>query len=41
VCNHVCRLVVCRCEAQGQWLTTKMKVMRVRDDGLGAVKDER
>jgi hypothetical protein len=41
LCNHVCRLVVCRCGAHGQWSTTKVMVMRVRADGLGAAKDER
>jgi hypothetical protein len=40
LCNHVGWLVVCRCRAQGWWLTVKVKVMRVRADGLGAVKDE-
>jgi hypothetical protein len=40
LCNHICRLVVCRCGAQVRWLTAKVKVMRVRADGLGAVKDE-
>jgi hypothetical protein len=38
VCNHVSRLVVCRCGAQVRWSTAK--VMWVRADGLGAVKDE-
>jgi hypothetical protein len=32
--------VVGRCGAQGQWMTTKVKVMQVRGDGLGAMKDE-
>jgi hypothetical protein len=41
MCNHVGRLVVCRCGAQGWWSTVKVKVMRVRADGPGAVKDER
>jgi hypothetical protein len=41
VCNHVCRLVVCRCGTQGQWSTAKVKVMQVHADGPGAVKDER
>jgi hypothetical protein len=40
VCNHVSRLVVCRCGAQVRWSTAKVKVMRVRADGPGAVKDE-
>jgi hypothetical protein len=33
--------VVCRCGAQGPWSTTKVKVMRVRADEPGTVKDER
>jgi hypothetical protein len=40
MCNHADRLVVCRCGAQGQWLTAKVKVTRARADGPGAVKDE-
>jgi hypothetical protein len=40
LCNHVSRLVVCRCGAQGRWLTAKVLVMWVRVDGLGAVKEE-
>jgi hypothetical protein len=34
LCNHVGRLVVCR-------PTEKVKVMRVRGDGPGVVKNER
>jgi hypothetical protein len=40
MCNHVDRLVVCRCGAQGLWSTTEVKVTRARADELGAVKDE-
>jgi hypothetical protein len=39
-CNHVGRLVVCRCGAQGQWSMAEVKVMRACADGPGAVKDE-
>jgi hypothetical protein len=38
LCNHVGRLVVCRCGAQERWSTTEVKVMRARTDGPGAVK---
>jgi hypothetical protein len=31
--------VVCKCGAKGQWLTAKVKVMWVRVDGPGEVKD--
>jgi hypothetical protein len=31
---------VCRCGAQGRWSTAKVKVMRARADGPGAVKGE-
>jgi hypothetical protein len=45
LCNHVCRLVVGRCGAQGRWskakAKAKVKVMWVRADGSGATKDER
>jgi hypothetical protein len=41
LCNHVYRLVVCRCGVQGRWLMAKVKVMWARADGLGAMKDER
>jgi hypothetical protein len=40
MCNHVSRLVVCRCEAQRLWSVTKVKVMWIRADGPGAVKDK-
>jgi hypothetical protein len=40
MCNHVGQLVVCRCGAQGRWLTEEVKVMRARVDGPRAVKDE-
>jgi hypothetical protein len=40
LCNHVGRLVVCRCGAQERWLTAEVKVMRARADGPGAVKGE-
>jgi hypothetical protein len=40
MCNHIGRLVVCRCGAQGWWSTAKVKVMWVRADGPGLVKDE-
>jgi hypothetical protein len=33
-----CTLVVCMCAVQGRW---SVKIMRVRADGPGAVKDER
>jgi hypothetical protein len=38
--NDVSRLMMCRCGAQGRWSTMKVKVMQVRADGSGAVKDE-
>jgi hypothetical protein len=41
LCNHVYRLVVCRCGAQRWWSTAKMKYMRVRADRSRAVKGER
>jgi hypothetical protein len=41
LCNHVSRLVVCKCGTQIQWWTAKVKVMRVRVNGPGAVKDKR
>jgi hypothetical protein len=41
MCDHVRRIVVCRCGAQGRWSTMKVKVMQVGVDGLEAVKDER
>jgi hypothetical protein len=40
MCNHIGRFVVCRCGAQGLWLTTEVNVMRARVDGPRAVKDE-
>jgi hypothetical protein len=40
LCNHVSRLVVCRCGARERWLMVKVKVMRARADGPGAVKGE-
>jgi hypothetical protein len=40
MCNHVGRLVVCRCGAYGRWATTEVKVMWARGDGPGAVKDK-
>jgi hypothetical protein len=40
LCNHVSWLVVCRCGTQERWLTTKVKIMWVHVDGLGAAKDE-
>jgi hypothetical protein len=41
LCNHVYRPMVCRCGAQRWWSTVKVEVMRVRDEGLGVVKNER
>jgi hypothetical protein len=41
MCNHVGQLIVCRCGAQGWWSKAEVKIMRVRADGPGAVKDER
>jgi hypothetical protein len=38
--NHVDRLVVCMCGAQGRWLTVEVKVIRARADGSGAMNDE-
>jgi hypothetical protein len=38
LCNHVGRLVVCMCEAQGRWSTAVVKVMQARVDGLRAGK---
>ena len=32
--------MVCRCEAQERWSTAKVKVIWVRVDELGAMKDE-
>jgi hypothetical protein len=40
LCNHVSRLVVCRCGAQEQWSTAEVKVMRARADGPVEVKGE-
>jgi hypothetical protein len=40
LCNYVCRLVVCRCGAQGKWLTMKVMIMWVHADGPRAAKDE-
>jgi hypothetical protein len=41
LCNHVGRIVICRCGAQVLWSTTKVKVMQIRVDRPGAMKDER
>jgi hypothetical protein len=38
-CLSACGVQVCG--AQGQWSMTKVKVMRVRANGPGAVKNER
>jgi hypothetical protein len=40
MCNHVGRLVVCRCGAQWWWSKIKVKIIRDRANGLGGVKDE-
>ena len=40
LCNHAGWLAVCRCGAQGRWSTAKVKVMQVRADGPGVVKDD-
>jgi hypothetical protein len=40
MCNHVGRLVVCRCGAQGRWSTNEVKVMWARADGPRAMNDE-
>jgi hypothetical protein len=40
MCNHVGRLVVRMCGAQGWWSMTEVKGMRARADRSGAVKDE-
>jgi hypothetical protein len=40
LCNHVGRLVVCRCGPQGRWLTAEVKVIWACADGSGAVKGE-
>jgi hypothetical protein len=40
LCNHVGRLVVCRCGAQEWWSMAEVKVMRARADGPGVVKGE-
>jgi hypothetical protein len=40
LCNHVGRLVVCRCGAQERWSMAEVKVMRARADGSRAVKGE-
>jgi hypothetical protein len=40
LCNHVGRLVVCKCGEQGRWSTAEVKVMQARVDGPGAVKDK-
>jgi hypothetical protein len=39
--HHVGRLLVCKCGARVWSSTVKVKVMQVRANGLGAVKDER
>jgi hypothetical protein len=47
LCNHVGRLVVCRCGAQDWWSMAEVQVMRARADGpgvdhvTGVVKDWR
>jgi hypothetical protein len=38
--NHVSRLVMCRCGAQGWCSMVEVKVMRARADGPGVVKGE-
>jgi hypothetical protein len=38
LCNHVGRIVVCRCGAQEWWSMAKVKVMRARADGPRVVK---
>jgi hypothetical protein len=40
MCNHVGRLVVCRCRAQRLCSTVEVKIMRARANEPGAVKDE-
>jgi hypothetical protein len=40
MCNHVGRLVVRRCGAQGRWSTTEVTIMRACADGPGAVQDK-
>jgi hypothetical protein len=40
LCNHVSRLMVCRCGAQERWSMAEVKVMRARVDGPVAVKGE-
>jgi hypothetical protein len=40
LCNHLDRLVVCRCGAQGRWSMAEVKVMRARADGPGVMNDE-
>jgi hypothetical protein len=40
MCNHVSRLVVCRCVSQERWSTVEAKVMRAHADGPGMVKDK-
>jgi hypothetical protein len=39
MCNHVDRLVMCRCGAKGWWSAAEVKVIRARADAPGAVKD--
>jgi hypothetical protein len=38
LCNHVGRLVMCRCGARRRWSTIEVKVMPARADRPGAVK---
>jgi hypothetical protein len=40
MCNHVNRLVVCKCGAHGRWSMSEVMVMRARADGPGAMKDK-
>jgi hypothetical protein len=40
LCNHVDRLVVRKCGAQGRWSMVEVMVMWAHADGPGAVKDE-
>jgi hypothetical protein len=40
LCNHVGRLVVCRCGAWGRWSMIEVNFMRDYADGSGAVKGE-
>jgi hypothetical protein len=40
VYKHASRLVVCRCGVRKWWLTAKIKVTRVRDNGPRVAKDK-